>query len=170
MIINKELYKRSIIGVLQRCVTPEEGRLILMDIHEGICGHHASSRAIAVKAFRAGFYWLSAIKDVKNIVRTCDACERFAAKPHAPAEELAQIPLAWPFVQWGLDMVGKLHKSWPGGHVYLLVAVERFTKWVEAKPVTSADSSSSVDFVWDIVFRFGVPNSIVTDNGTNFTS
>src|SRR4051812_157913 len=74
-IINKELYKRSITGVLQRCVTPEEGRRILKDIHEGICGHHASSRAIAAKAFGAGFYWLSAIEDAKNIVCTCDACQ-----------------------------------------------------------------------------------------------
>jgi transposase InsO family protein len=81
-----------------------------------------------------------------------------------------QIPLAWPFAQWGLDIVGKLHKSWPGGHVYLLVSVDRFTKWVEAKPVTTADSAADVNFIKGIVFRFGVPNSIVTDNGTNFTS
>ena len=67
-------------------------------------------------------------------------------------------------------MVGKLHKSWPGGHVYLLVAVDRFTKWIKAKPVTSADSTTAVNFVKDIIFRFGVPNSIVTGNGTNFTS
>src|SRR4051794_25851409 len=72
-IINKELYKRSIIGILQRCVTPEEGRIILKYIHKGICGHHASTREIAAKAFRAGFYWLSAIEDAKNIVGTCDA-------------------------------------------------------------------------------------------------
>jgi transposase InsO family protein len=169
-VIKGELYKRSISGVLQRCVTPEVGKLILKDIHEGICGHHASSRAIAAKAFRAGFYWLTAIEDAKNIVRTCDACQRFASKPHAPAAELTPIPLAWPFAQWGLDMVGKLHKSWPGGHVYLLVAVDRFTKWIEAKPVTSLDATSAVNFIRDIVFRFGVPNSIVTDNGTNFTS
>ena len=57
-VIKGELYKRSISGVLQRCVTPEEGRKILKDVHEGICGHHASSRAIAAKVFRAGFYWL----------------------------------------------------------------------------------------------------------------
>jgi hypothetical protein len=80
------------------------------------------------------------------------------------------IPLAWPFAQWGLDMVGKLHKSWPRGHVYLLVAVDKFTKWIEAVPVTSADAVSAVNFVKGIVFRFGVPNSIVTDNGSNFTS
>jgi hypothetical protein len=56
---------------------------------------------------------------------------------HAPAAELQPILLSWPFAQWGLDMVGKLHKSWPGGHVYTLVAVDKFTKWIEATPVTT---------------------------------
>jgi ribonuclease HI len=51
-----KLYKKSITGVLQRCVIPQEGQEILKDIHIGVCGHHASSRAIAAKAFRAGFY------------------------------------------------------------------------------------------------------------------
>ena len=96
-VIKGELYKRSISGVRQRCITPEEGRIILRDIHEGICGHHASSRAVAAKAFQAGFYWLTVVEDAKNIVRTCDACQRFASKPHAPATELTPIPLAWPF-------------------------------------------------------------------------
>ncbi|KAK1615371.1 hypothetical protein QYE76_020888 [Lolium multiflorum] len=169
-VIKGELYKRSISGVLQRCVTPEEGRTILKDVHEGICGHHASSRAIAAKAFRAGFYWLTAIEDAKEIVRTCDACQRFAAKPHSPAAELMPIPLSWPFAQWGLDMMGKLHKASPGGYEYMLVAVDKFTKWIEAKPINSPDGASAIKFVKSIVFRFGVPHSIVTDNGSNFTS
>jgi transposase InsO family protein len=67
-------------------------------------------------------------------------------------------------------MVGKLHKSWPGGHVYMLVAVDKFTKWVEAAPVTTQDSKVAINFIKSIVFRFGVPHSIITDNGTNFTS
>jgi transposase InsO family protein len=67
-------------------------------------------------------------------------------------------------------MVGKLHKSWPGGHVYMLVAVDKFTKWVEAAPVTTQDSTVAINFIKSIVFRFGVPHSIITDNGTNFTS
>jgi hypothetical protein len=107
-IINNELYKRSISGVLQRCIAPEEGQVILRDIHEGICGHHASSQALVSKAFRAGFYWLTAMQDAKDIVKRCEACQRFASKPHAPAAELKTIPLAWPFAQWGLDMVGPL--------------------------------------------------------------
>jgi transposase InsO family protein len=67
-------------------------------------------------------------------------------------------------------MVGKLHKSWPGGHVYILVAVNKFTKWVEAAPVTTQDSTAIINFIKSIVFRFRVPQSIITDNGTNFTS
>jgi hypothetical protein len=67
-------------------------------------------------------------------------------------------------------MVGKLHKSWPGGHIYLLVAVDKFTKWVEAAPVSTQDSTAAINFIKSIIFRFGVPHSIITDNGTNFTS
>jgi hypothetical protein len=67
-------------------------------------------------------------------------------------------------------MVGKLHKSWRGGHVYLLVAVDKFTKWIEAVPVTTQDLTVAVNFIKSIVFRFGVPNNIITDNDTNFTS
>jgi ribonuclease HI len=94
VVLQGKLYKKSISGVLQRCVTPQEGQEILKDIHAGVCGHHASSRAIAAKAFRAGFYWLTAIEDAKDIVQKCEACQRFASRPHAPAAELQQIPLS----------------------------------------------------------------------------
>jgi hypothetical protein len=67
-------------------------------------------------------------------------------------------------------MVGKLHKSWPGGHVYMLVAVDKFTKWAEAAPVTTQDSTAAINFIKSIVFHFRVPHSIIIDNGTNFTS
>jgi transposase InsO family protein len=52
----------------------------------------------------------------------------------------------------------------------MLVAVDKFTKWVEAAPVTTQDSKATINFIKSIVFCFGVPHSIITDNGTNFTS
>jgi transposase InsO family protein len=67
-------------------------------------------------------------------------------------------------------MVGKLHKSWPRWHVYILVVVDKFTKWVEAAPVTTQDSTIVINFIKSIVFRFGAPHSVITNNGTNFTS
>ena len=53
--------------------------------------------------------------------------------------------------------------------VHPLVAIDKFTKWIEAKPITMIDSKEAVKFFLDIVYRFGVPNSNITDNGTNFT-
>jgi transposase InsO family protein len=52
----------------------------------------------------------------------------------------------------------------------MLVAVDKFTKWVEAALVTTQDSTAAINFIKSIVFRFGVPHSIIIDNGTNFTS
>jgi hypothetical protein len=118
-IINGELYKCSTTGVLQRCITQEDGIALLQEIHEGTCGHHVSSRTLVAKAFRSGFYWLSALYDAKNIVQHCEACQHFATKPHAPAFELHTIPITWPFVQWGLDQVGPLPKSSRGGLICL---------------------------------------------------
>jgi hypothetical protein len=110
-IIQGVLYKRSTTGVLQRCIAPKDGIALLQDIHEGTCRHHDSSRTLVAKAFRSGFYWLSALHDAKNIVERCNTCQRFTTKPHALASELRTIPVAWPFAQWGLDQVGPLPKS-----------------------------------------------------------
>ena len=66
---------------------------------------------------------------------------------------------------WGLDMVGP-HKKGPGGFTHLLVVVDKFTKWIETKPITNIRSEEAVKFFLDIIYRFGVPNCIITDHGT----
>jgi hypothetical protein len=169
-IINRELCKHSTTGVLQRCIAQEDGIALLREIHEGSCGHHASSRTLVAKAFRSGFYWLSALYDTRNIVQYCEACQLFATKPHAPMSELHTIPVARPFAQWGLDQVGPLPKSSRGSHTYLLVVVDKFSKWIEAVPITNQEATTVVKFFESIVYRYGVPNRIITNNGTNFTS
>jgi hypothetical protein len=64
---------------------------------------------------------------------------------------------------WGLDIVGPLRKV-PGGYRHLLVAVDKFSKWIEARPITSLKSDQVVSFFTNIINRFGVLNSIITDN------
>src|SRR3954469_20406687 len=66
-------------------------------------------------------------------------------------------------------MVGPLKKSTKGGRTHLLVAVDKFTKWIEAMPITSSTALTTVNFINSIIFRFVVPHSIITDNGTKFT-
>ena len=65
-------------------------------------------------------------------------------------------------------MVRPLKKAL-GGFTHLLVVVDKFTKWIEAKPITNIHSEEVVKFFLNIIYRFGVPNSIITDHGTNFT-
>ena len=89
-------------------------------------------------------------------------------KSYAPTA-LQTIPITWPFAVWGLDMIGPLKE---GSHKkkYLFVMVDKFTKWIEAKPVKTAESGPVIDFISGVVHRYGVPHSIITDNGSNFTA
>ena len=69
--------------------------------------------------------------DAEDLVRKCDGCQKFARQTHVSAQELHMIPITWSFIVWGLDMVGPF-KITPDKKTHLLVAVDKFTKWVEA--------------------------------------
>ena len=64
-------------------------------------------------------------------------------------------------------MVGPF-KTARGGLTHLLVAVDKFTKWIEARLIKKLDGPTAVRFITDIVSRYGIPHSIITDNGANF--
>jgi transposase InsO family protein len=125
-------------------------------------------RTLVGNAFRQGFYWPTAVADASEIVRTCKGCQFYARKSNLPAHVLQTIPITWPFAMWGLDIVGPLRKA-PGGFTHLLVAIDKFSKWLEVRPITNLRAEQAVTFFTDIVHRFGVLNSIITDNGSQFT-
>jgi hypothetical protein len=79
-IINKEIYKRSATGVLQRCVESVEGQEMLREIHQGECSHHASSRALVSKAFRHRFYWSMTLQEAEDLVRKCNMRTKFISR------------------------------------------------------------------------------------------
>jgi transposase InsO family protein len=81
---------------------------------------------------------------------------------------LQTIPLTRHFAVWNLDIVGPLRQA-PGGFTHLLVAVDKFSKWIDARPIVNVRSEEAVSFFTDIIYRFGIPNTIITDNGTQFT-
>ena len=78
------------------------------------------------------------------------------------------IPITWPSAVWGLDMVGLFKRS-KDKKTHLLVAVDKFTKWVEAEPVSKCDAATAVQFMKKVIFRFGFSHNIITDNGTNLS-
>ncbi|GKV17766.1 hypothetical protein SLEP1_g28227 [Rubroshorea leprosula] len=107
-------------------------------------------------------------KEAIHFVQRCLKCQFFAHLTHQPAEELTTLVAPWPFAQWGLDLLGPFVKG-VGGVTHLIVGVDYFTKWVEARPLSSLTSKKVEDFVFSsIICRYGIPNQIVADNGTQF--
>nr|XP_029145223.1 uncharacterized protein LOC112717554 [Arachis hypogaea] len=168
-LINNTLYRRGYSRPLLKCLDREEADLLLAEAHEGICGIHCGARSLAQKALRAGFYWPTIWEDSRHKVRTCDNCQKHSPIINMPAEHLHQSVVSWPFNRWGIDILGPFPTA-PRQVKFLVVAIDYFSKWIEAQPLAKITSSQMISFVWKyIICRFGIPGHIVTDNGRQFT-
>ncbi|XP_070035358.1 uncharacterized protein [Nicotiana tomentosiformis] len=87
---------------------------------------------------------------------------------HVPPNELNATSAPWPFAAWGMDVIGPTEPAASNGHRFIFVAIDYLTKWVKAASYKAVTKKVVADFVRDhIVCRFGVPESIITDNATN---
>ncbi|XP_015162963.1 uncharacterized protein [Solanum tuberosum] len=110
----------------------------------------------------------------KNGVRIgaeCHQCQIHSDLIHSPPLELHPMSALWPFVAWGMDVIGPIEPKASNGHRFILVAIDYFTKWVEAVTFKSVTKKAVVDFVHsNIICRFGIPKIIITDNAANLNS
>uniref|UniRef100_A0A2N9ESE9 Integrase catalytic domain-containing protein n=1 Tax=Fagus sylvatica TaxID=28930 RepID=A0A2N9ESE9_FAGSY len=162
------LYKMGFSRPHLRCLSPEEANYVIREVHEGICGNHSGARSLAHKLTRAGYYWPSLLHDATQYVKTCDKCQRFANVPRVPPEEITPITSPWPFAQWGLDIMGPFPVGTKQAK-FLVVAIDYFTKWVEAEPLATISEKNVKSFVWKaVICRFGIPRVLISDNGKQF--
>uniref|UniRef100_A0A2N9HNT3 Uncharacterized protein n=1 Tax=Fagus sylvatica TaxID=28930 RepID=A0A2N9HNT3_FAGSY len=168
LMLQGTLYKRGFSLPYLRCLAPDEANYVMREIHEGICGNHSGARALQKKVVRAGYYWPSMQADASRFVQHCDKCQRFANLVHSPPEMLVPMTAPWPFAQWGLDIMG----PFPIGRrqlKFLVVAIDYFTKWVEAEPLATITEKNVQNFVWKaVICRFGIPRVLMSDNGKQF--
>ena len=101
--------------------------------------------------------------------RSYKHCQLHGNLIHALAKELIPSITTWPFQQWAFDLVGQIHLTSSNGHKFIITAIDYFTKWVEAVPLTIADGRTVALFITNyIICRYGVPSSIISDNGGQF--
>lgn len=132
------------------------------------CALHAGPRSVVAKLLRLGYYWPTMYSDVAQELLKCEACQIHAVIPRKPKHDMIPVTSAWPFEKWGIDIVGPFPAA-PGGLKFLVVAIDYFTKWVEAKPLATITGRRILSFVWEyIVCHFGVPHFLVSDNETQF--
>jgi hypothetical protein len=167
-VVNGELYKSGVTEPWLRCITSEKGQELLKEIHSGFCGAHIGTRALAGKAIKQGFCGPTINIDAKTLVRQCEACQKTANQQNLPSMPVHLIPPTWPLQRWGMDLVGPLPTA-KGNCRFAAVAVDYFTKWVEAKPLANIKATTVQKFFWqNIVCRFGVPRELTVDNGKQF--
>ncbi|XP_071920730.1 uncharacterized protein [Coffea arabica] len=162
------LYKRSYLDPWLRCITPEEGKGVLQDIHEGFCGAHVGFRMLVKKALLLGYFWPTMRVDAQVMVLCCPSCQHHAPEHHQPTNLMIPITSPWPFDQLETDIIGPFPRA-PGNYAYVVVAVDYFTKWVEAEPLRSITGAAVQKFFWkNVVCRFGLPRVVISDNGKQF--
>ncbi|GJW00078.1 reverse transcriptase domain-containing protein [Tanacetum coccineum] len=166
--INGTLYKKSFLGPWLRCVGPLQANYVLREIHEGSCSMHSGPRSVVAKVIQTGYYWPTMHMDARNLIRECNDCQIHRPVPRNPQQNLTPITSPWPFYKWGIDIAGPFPEG-PGKVKFLIVAIDYFTKWIEAKAVATITGNQVKKFVWDnIVCRFGLPGEIISDNGKQF--
>jgi hypothetical protein len=106
--------------------------------------------------------------DAKDLVKRCKGCQFFTKQQHLPAQVLRTIPPSWPISMWGLDALAPFRTT-PGSYKHILVAVDKFTKCIEVRPVAKLTLEEDATFIRDITHLFGVPNRIITGLGKAFT-
>ncbi|GJW74190.1 reverse transcriptase domain-containing protein [Tanacetum coccineum] len=167
-VINETLYKKSFLGPWLRCVGPLQANYVLREVHEGSCSMHAGTRFVVAKALRIGYYWPTMHKHTRALIRACRDCQVHKPVPRNPQQKLTPIMSSWPFYKWGIDIAGPFPEG-PGKVKFLIVAIDYFTKWIEAKPVATIMGNQIKKILWEnIVCRFGLPGEIISDNGKQF--
>ena len=103
--------------------------------------------------------------DAKEYVKKCDRCQKHAPVVRQPPEMLTSINSPIPFAMWGMDILGPFPMAM-AQRKFLIVAIDHFTKWIEAKPLAKITTEQVAQFLWkNIMCRYGIPRILVTDNG-----
>lgn len=142
-----------------RIVVPEPGRqAVLQELHEG---HPGMSR---MKSLARMYVWWPGInQDVEKSVHLCRQCQETSSSP--PAAPLS--PWKWPSRPWSrlhLDFAGPLEGK------FILIVIDAHSKWIEAAATSSTSSKVVIEHLRTLFAQFGIPESVVTNNGTGFVS
>ena len=161
------LYRHCADQVIRRCVPEDEMHSILNHYHTLPCGGHFGGQRTEAKVLQSGFYWPTLFKDAHQFVSTYDKCQRMgniSRKDEPPMHPILEVEL---FDLWGIDFMGPFPASY--SNLYILLAADYVSKWVEAIPTRTNDAKVVAQFLRSNIFsRFGTPRALITDNGTHF--
>ncbi|XP_018497315.1 uncharacterized protein LOC108865118, partial [Galendromus occidentalis] len=151
-------------------VVPQNMRLeIFRAAHcHPMAGHMGSKRT--QKRIREFYYWYNMGKDVNDLKKGCLICAKNNVKRQKSSEPRLTVGLVEvPLCQWAMDFLGPLPVS-RNGYRNILVVTDLFTKWVELFPTETQTAKETTKCIIELVLRYSIPSSLLSDQGTNFTA
>ena len=161
------IFKRGADMIIRRCVPESEQCKIVNECYASPYGGHFSGERTAHKILQSGFYWPTIFKDCAEWVKLCDRCQKIGNISSRNKMPLRGILVVQIFDVWGIDFMGPFPPSF--GNLYILLAVDYVSKWVEAIACPKNDANTVVSFLQkNILSRFGTPGTIISDGGSHF--
>ena len=107
--------------------------------------------------------------DYASHIQKCHQCQVHGDLKHTPPMPLHTMSSPWLFSTWGIDIIGKIHPTTSNGYEFILVAIDYFTKWLEAASNKVLNSKKVAQFIQtNIICRYGVPHEIIPNNELHF--
>ena len=120
---------------------------------------------------RAGYYWLTMENNCIKYVQACHKCKIYQNRKKALPQYLHILATPWPFFAWGINVNGAITPKSSNGHEFILLAIDYFTKWVEACSFKNVTQAAVTQFMKNnIICRYGMPEMIITDNALNLNN
>ncbi|KAJ0510885.1 putative nucleotidyltransferase, Ribonuclease H [Helianthus annuus] len=162
-----DLFKICPDQVVRRCIPDKEIPSVLMHLHSFACGGHFIGHKTGHQVLNSGLYWPTIFKDAFNFTKNCVECEKLGGISKRDEMPMQPILIVDIFYVWGIDFMGPFPNS--HGNLYILVAVDYVSKWVEAIATKTNDHTVVYNFVQtNIISRFGIPRVIISDGGSHF--
>ena len=153
--------------IIRRCVPETEQGGIVEKCHASPYGGHFVGDKTTQKILQLGFYWPTIFKDCFEWVKHCDACQKMGNISRRNKMPLQGILVVQIFYVWGIDFTGPFPPSF--GDIYILLAMDYVSKWVEAISCPKNDTITMVGFIQrNLLSRFGAPRTIISDEGSHF--
>lgn len=124
----------------------EEADAILKEIHEGFYGNNLGGQALTRKVILADYFWPTVHQDLVRLVKTYRARQIHSNMLERPVELMKAMISSYPFDQWGIDIVGPMPMA-PLQKKFLVVAMDYFSKWVEAEPLGRITEGAMIQFL-----------------------
>jgi hypothetical protein len=168
LLIRDILYRQGFDTILCRCLTIDEADRVLNNYHSGACEGHLSGLYTTQKIICESYFWPTLFHDCIHTMKQCDKCQLYANKACAPPSLLHPVIITGPFCKWGIDFM-TCNPTSSNGQKSIVVAVDYFTKWVEAIPTFNNTADTKMRFFFNhVISRIEVPLQLVSDHEKHF--